>query len=109
VAGLRPVAITITGGVSVSRDAGGYTVPKRELISSLQVALQQQRLRIARSLEHAATFEKEALDFKVKISIGGHDSYEAWRESTHDDLVLSVAMTTWFASIKQPSNRLVTF
>jgi len=108
-ASLRPVAITITGGAAVGRDRGGYTVPKRQLVSSLQVALQQKRLRIARTLEHAATFEQEALNFKVKISVAGHDSYEAWRESTHDDLVLSVAMTTWFASIKVPSNRLVTF
>ncbi len=26
-----------------------------------------------------------------------HDSYEAWREGVHDDLVLSVALACWTA------------
>jgi hypothetical protein len=32
----------------------------------------------------------------VKINIStAHDSYEAWREGDHDDLVLSVALACW--------------
>jgi hypothetical protein len=32
----------------------------------------------------------------VKINIStAHDSYEAWREGDHDDLVLSVALARW--------------
>jgi len=32
----------------------------------------------------------------VKINLAtGHDSYEAWREGDHDDLVLAVAMACW--------------
>ena len=27
-----------------------------------------------------------------------HDSYEAWREGDHDDLVLSVGMAVWAAT-----------
>jgi hypothetical protein len=26
-----------------------------------------------------------------------HDSYNAWRESIHDDLVLAVALAAWYA------------
>ena len=39
---------------------------------------------------------KELLNFRVKINIStAHDSYEAWREGDHDDLVLSVALSCW--------------
>jgi len=27
----------------------------------------------------------------------GHDSYEAWREGDHDDIVLSLAVACWSA------------
>ena len=29
--------------------------------------------------------------------ITAHDSYGAWREGQHDDLVLAVALAVWFA------------
>jgi hypothetical protein len=36
------------------------------------------------------------VNFKVKVNLAtGHDSYEAWRESVHDDLVLAVALACW--------------
>jgi len=41
------------------------------------------------------------LNFKVKIDPKtAHDSYESWRESIHDDMVLSAAMSTWYAERK---------
>lgn len=33
---------------------------------------------------------------KVNVSTG-HDSYEAWREGDHDDLVLAAALAAWKA------------
>jgi hypothetical protein len=33
----------------------------------------------------------------------GNDSYEAWREGIHDDLVLSVALACWFAEQFKPT------
>lgn len=96
-AGLRPICITITGGDSVIRVPDGYRTPKRELASVLQVLLQGKRLRIARDLPEAATLVRELLAFRVKISVSGHDTYESWREGTHDDLVLAVALAAWFA------------
>ena len=38
---------------------------------------------------------REATNFKMKITTADNDTYEAWRESDHDDLVLSAAMTAW--------------
>ena len=34
---------------------------------------------------------------EVKISETGKDSYGAWREGAHDDLVLAVALAVWKA------------
>jgi hypothetical protein len=99
-ASIMPVGITITGGDAVNRgEDGSLRVPKRDLASSVQVALQDGRLRIARSLPMAAELTKELTGFRVKIGLSGHDSYgagEDWRSAPHDDLVLALAMTTWY-------------
>jgi len=101
-AGLGPIAITITGGNSVSTEWGDWnvqriSVPKRDLVSTVQVLLQNQRLRIAEALPEATTLRKELLAFKVKISLNAHDSYgNDWREAPHDDLVLAVALPCWY-------------
>ncbi len=38
---------------------------------------------------------EELQNFKLKITTAGNDTYEAWRESDHDDLVLAAAMAAW--------------
>ena len=93
------VAITLHGGSSVTRDPqrAGFRVPKRDLITVTQVLLQNGRLRVASGLPEAETLKKELLNFRVKIDPRtAHDSYEHWRESDHDDLVLAVSMAAWF-------------
>jgi hypothetical protein len=89
--------ITITGGDSVTRaEGGGLRVPKRDLASAPLVLMQNKQLKIASAMPLSETLRKELLNFKVKINIAtGHDSYEAWREGDHDDLVLAVAMACW--------------
>jgi hypothetical protein len=49
-AGLSPIAVTIHGGCAVSRDEYGYRVPERDLVSAVQVFLQNGRLRIVGGL-----------------------------------------------------------
>ena len=102
-AGLSPIAITITGGDSVTgSDYEGYHVPKRDLVGILQVLFQSGRLKVAETLPMAKVFIEELLNFKVKINIQtAHDSYEAWREGVHDDLVLAVALAAWYAGGKR--------
>ncbi len=95
VAGLEPIAITITGGDAVTFD-GGYRVPKRDLVSVMQVLLQSGRFKIASALPYAQTLTSELLQFRVKINeLTAHDSYGAFRDREHDDLVLAVAVACW--------------
>lgn len=98
-AGTRPYAITITGGGAPTEDPRrvGFRVPKRDLVSAVQILLQNHRLTIAKSLPEADTLRRELRSFRVKIDPKtAHDSYEHWRERDHDDLVLAVAMACWF-------------
>jgi hypothetical protein len=102
---LNPVAITITGGNDATKIDGGWHVPKRDLVGVLAVAFQTGNLKIAEALPEAKTLVDELLNFKVKINIKtAHDSYEAWREGVHDDLVLSVAMAVWYARKNAPGD-----
>lgn len=97
-AGLEPTAVTIHGGDRVTQDgSGGYRVPKRDLVSAVQVLLQSGRLKIAAGLPETETLQAELLNFRMKIDPKtAHDSYSHWREGDHDDLVLSAAIALWF-------------
>ena len=102
-AGLSPVVITITGGDSVTFEGGAWRVPKRDLVGVTQVLLQSGRLKVAESLQLAPTLVSELLTFRVKISeLTAHDSYGAWREGSHDDLVLALACAAWYAERWRP-------
>lgn len=96
--GVQPRAITIHAGDSVTdTDRWNMRVPKRDLASTLVALFQTGRLKIAAGMELAPVLATELLNFKVKVNVAsGHDTYEAWREGVHDDLVLSVAMGCWY-------------
>lgn len=94
--GLKPIAITITGGSEVSGAMSNWNVPKKTLVSSLQIFLQSDRLKIARALPLADVLAQELTNFRAKISTAGNATFEAWREKNHDDLVLSVAQCCWW-------------
>lgn len=90
------VGISIHGGDQATKDGSEWRVPKRELVSVLQVLLQTKRMQVASALPEAATLTREMLAFKVEISKSGHDTYgNDWRENPHDDMVLAVALAAW--------------
>ena len=98
-AGLSPVGVLIHGGDKASREGDTWRVPKRDLVGSLQVLFQSGRLKISKKLPLASVLQTELMNFKVKIDpVTAHDSYSAWREQDHDDLVLSVAMAAWWGA-----------
>lgn len=96
--------VSIHGGEKVTWDEEDphlVRVPKRDLIASAQVLLQSSRLKIAEQLPEAGVLVKELLNFRVKIDPAtAHDSYSAWREAEHDDLVLAVALAGWIGEAK---------
>lgn len=99
-ADIRAAGITITGGDKPHRVPNGWNVPKRDLVMAAVVVFQNKRLKIAGSLPDAPTLRNELQNFKVTINEKGHDSYEAWREGEHDDLVLATAMPIWYRDFR---------
>jgi hypothetical protein len=90
---LRPILIT-AGSSVVEAEDGCAHVPKKELVSTLQVVLQTRRLRIA-PLPERELLLQEFQNFRVKITAAANETFEAWRERDHDDLVLAVALACW--------------
>jgi hypothetical protein len=83
-------AVTITGGTRESRR--GYlhfNVPKRDLISGVQLALEKGLLRIAGGMKEAASLIGELTAMQIGASTG-----------EHDDLVLALALACWRARRK---------
>ena len=70
-------------------------MPKRDLITGLQVMLEGQKLVVARGLKEGPALLAEMAEMGVRVSALGRESYGAWREGTHDDLVLAVALACW--------------
>ncbi len=99
-AGLPVIGVIITAGASNAqqdKDSGYWKVPKRELITRAQSYMQSGKLKIASKLALADVIVKEMLAFKMKVaSQSGNVSFEAWRESAHDDLVLMLCMGVWW-------------
>jgi hypothetical protein len=96
--GMNPIGIWITAGNNVSnRGADGYNVPKRHLVSALNLVFQSRRLKIPVGLKNRRDFMRELEGFSMKITAAGTDTYEAEVESVHDDLVMSTAYGIWYA------------
>jgi hypothetical protein len=91
---LRPIIIT-GGQVTSFGEGGALCVPKKELVSCLQVLLQARRLRVA-PLPERELLIQELLTFRMKVTVSASDTLESWREREHDDLVLSVALAVYW-------------
>jgi hypothetical protein len=95
--------ITITAGQEVTRsETGQLRVPKKELIAGLQVLLQTRRLKIAQALPEATTLVRELEMFRVKLTEAANETFGAWRDGQHDDLVLAVALAAWVGELCLP-------
>jgi hypothetical protein len=97
--GCEITAVTITGG---EKETGGpgygggqYNVPKKDLIASVQLALEKGELKIAKDLREAAALMEELVDVRNTAREGGRDRVGADRVGEHDDLVIALALACW--------------
>jgi hypothetical protein len=105
--GLRFVRVTITGGDKANRSGKAWRVPKRDLVAALEVPFHTGTLKVAEGLELWPALKGELLAFRRKINLKtAHDSYEHWRETDHDDLVLATALACWQATRLRRNARL---
>lgn len=97
-AGVRPaalVAAVVTNGQSAIEIDRVWQIPKRDLVTGLQILLQGQRLKVARGLVNADILVRELATFRSRPT----QPTEAldWRNGSHDDLVLAVALACWWS------------
>jgi hypothetical protein len=85
-----PVAATSGGRVTIG---GGFiNVPKKDLVTSAVVALQDGTLKIG-DVDNADVLRKELAEYRVKLTKKGNETYEG--AGRNDDLVYSLALATW--------------
>ena len=94
--------VLIHGGDIVTSEGMTSRIPKRDLAAIVSVLMQSRRLKIIDSLPDSRVLQHELLNFKVKIDpLTAHDSYSAWRENQHDDLVLATALAVWVGEYRK--------
>ena len=96
-------AVTITGGDRQTyRPGEGFAlnVPKQNLISGLQVALDRGELRIASRMREAGILQRELLDVRMSGRELGHLRYGADGHGQHDDPVIALALAVWRAKMR---------
>ena len=85
---------------------GSDHVPKKDLVGVMQTLVQFRRFHIAPALPEAKVLGRELQQFRVKVNVlTGNETFEAWREREHDDLVLAVALACWFGEQHPPFER----
>jgi len=90
------VPVFITGGDTASRDGGAWRVPKREIVSNLQILLEQRKLKFPAGMAEAPALIKEMQGMRVKVTALGNEQFGCWREGEHDDLILAVGLGAWW-------------
>jgi hypothetical protein len=75
-----------------------WWAPKLDVISSLTVAMQSDRLRVSPG-PLADTLLDEMLRFEVRVTRAAREVMGAWREGAHDDLVLALALAVWMGEL----------
>ena len=98
--------ITITGGTSASRDGSKWSIPKRDLITAAQVALQTRQLKIASALPTAQLLADELGAYRVTVSEDARDTYGNGRDAPNDDLVLALSLATYVATRPRKRRRI---
>jgi hypothetical protein len=115
--GLNPIPVVITfgnAGKDVIMDPDGYfRVPKVDIMASLQVLFGSGRLKYPAELldvdgvNLVPVWLMEMERFKMKQTKSGNMTYEAWRETDHDDIVLAIALPCWWVLYSRPKVEIV--
>lgn len=90
----RMVPVLTTAGKLAHEQDGVWHVPKVELVSTLQVLLQAELVKIGTAVPHAERLKGELREFRVSITRARNEVFGA-EASQHDDLVFAVMLACW--------------
>jgi hypothetical protein len=105
--GCEITAVTITGGEREVRNSGlRVSVPKRDLIAGVQLAMEKGEMRIARRMREAGALVRELVNVRVTGGVGmGRVRIGADGSGEHDDLVIALALACWRARRREVGYR----
>lgn len=96
---IAPVMITTaTTAVEIDRV---WQAPKRDLVTALQLNLQERRLTIAAGIADAGLLVRELSAFRARVT-APLDGTLDWRDRPGDDLVLAIALALWWSERHPP-------
>lgn len=89
-------AVTFTGADAATQpDAYSHRVPKRDLVTALEVVLQSRRLHVVPDCPLQEDLRAELGSFEVNVNARGHDTYDA-STGKHDDMVSALMLAVWW-------------
>jgi hypothetical protein len=98
----EPIQALIATGFPYDRTEMPEALELFERFAALEVPFHKGTLKVAKGLELWSALREELLNFRRKQNKQtAHISYEHWRESDHDDLVLGAALACWKATYKR--------
>jgi hypothetical protein len=96
------VPVALTTGLDAAEVDRTWRLPKRDLVTGLQLGLQQRRLKVAPDLPEADLFVRELSAFRASVTLDPDDAVADWRARPGDDLVLAVALAIWWGNRHPP-------
>jgi hypothetical protein len=93
---LSPVGITSTAGKAVTESMSGYNVPKVDLMTNLEILLDQERFSWAAGMEDAETYREQMDHMKIELK-KKKETFGADDDRIHDDYPSATAVALWFA------------
>jgi hypothetical protein len=88
----RIIPVQTTTGANEGSDGVYHRVPKRDLVTGLQVLFERWPFRIATGSPGASALLQELVEFKAKPSSHGNLQFEG----KHDDLTFALALAWWW-------------
>ena len=86
--------VSMTAGDTITVHNGTHHIPKRDLLTNLQLLLQNRELKISTHLPHAPLLREELVNLRRRTAMRG-ETYEPDRASQHDDLFIALALAAW--------------
>lgn len=94
------VGVTITGGNKASwTSPREVSVPKWDIVSSLQVSIQCGKLKLSKKMHELNRLIDEMINFTATSTRKGKGKFEA-ASGQHDDMVLSLGLAIWYCEYK---------
>jgi hypothetical protein len=92
---LEVVPVTATFGFNVTRSGGFFHVPRNELITAGQRAMQDGRLHLPANLTHRDILVEELRNYRYKLTAAGNITMRPERQGEHDDELFALCLGCW--------------